>query len=221
MLITDVGKLIDIQDRILADIGKCKEDLIISGSFAFVRAFSQHRIIDHIQIFTKNPEKALEKLEVTLPFENKSRSERWHLPEKTYQLSFNIYRDNMNIKLDLIKDSFHTQFEKTKLEIGLYLEDLEGIYHRVLTDLINNPEEIIYIVDTAYIDNEYHLIDFVDIYSKNTGIKTETLILCFKKALNFIEKDRFKTDRILREYGINISSNTLKNWLEAKIEELS
>jgi hypothetical protein len=65
------------------------------------------------------------------------------------------------------------------------------------------------------------LIDFVDIYSKNTGIKTETLILCFKKALNFIEKDRFKTDRILREYGINISSNTLKKWVEAKIEELS
>ncbi|WP_457621051.1 hypothetical protein [Persephonella sp.] len=221
MFIADAGKLLDTQDKILTELGNLDEELIISGSFGFVRAYSQHRITDTIQIYTENPEIVSEKLKDIIDIREVFISERWQIPEKVPQVSVSTVKDGINLKIHLIKDIFQGMFEKTKLEIGLYLEDLEGIYHRILLDLVNSPENILYAVDIAYIDDEYHLVDFIEIFSKNTGIKSDSVVESFKKLLEVMDKDRFSIDRTLREHGVNISSNVMKRWTKAKIEELS
>ncbi|WP_456400502.1 hypothetical protein [Persephonella sp.] len=216
-----ISSIIDAQDKILIEIGKTINNLTISGSFGLIRAFTQHRVTDEIYLFSQNYEDDLKKLVGLKNLTKDESSLRWEGNIKGEQTIFNVEIDNVPLKIFLIEDPFKDLFGKTKLEINLFLEDIEGIYTRLLLDIMNNSENILFLVDLAYLDDEFHLIDFISDFSEITGYSSFDLIHSLKKSKINLEKDRFKTERILRDSNVTVSSTVLKKWLEAKIEELS
>ena len=175
MIISDIDQLIELQDQLLTEIGRCDREIVISASFGLVRAYTEHRITNQIDLFLTDTAETADRIQQLIGnkfnITGKEEKNRWNYPQKVNQISFEIKNNNIPIKLNLVEDVFSGEFGKTKLEIGLFLEDLEGIYHRVLLDYIHNPENILYLVDIAYIDDEYHLIDFVDTFSNTVGKK--------------------------------------------------
>ncbi|WP_457638561.1 hypothetical protein [Persephonella sp.] len=220
-------QLIDAQDKLLLTLGKALPDGLISGSFGLVRAYTQHRTEECIDIYLPQIKEDLPEIKGEYTILEEKTEKRWSFPvELETKVIFLKDKSNINLRLCLTKDVFGGRFDFTRLEIGLKLEDLEGIYHRVLTDYINNPDNLLLALDTAYIDNEYHLVDFFSVFQETLNelgrkITEEELVKTFSRTLESIKNNPFQAKRVLTEKGVNISESVLRRWLEAKIQEFS
>ncbi|NPA16605.1 MAG: hypothetical protein GXO05_02555, partial [Aquificae bacterium] len=95
-------------------------------------------------------------------------------------------------------------------------------YYRVLLDYLHNPEDFLLALDIAYIDNEYHLVDFFPHFQERfPDFSEEKLRKSFEKTKLQMEKNPFEVKRAFSQQYVNISDTVLKKWLEAKIQEFS
>jgi len=158
---------VDLQDKLLIKLGKSLKGSVLSGSFALVRAYTQHRVENTIDIFFSGEKPCIPERLERFTIKDKKEVVRWEKPEKVKSTIISVDSDNGQVlNLRLTQDTLKGISGKTPLEIGFFLEDLEGIYYRVLLDYLHNPQDFMLALDVAYIDNEYHLVDFFPQFQK-------------------------------------------------------
>ncbi len=236
MNIEKVYKLQDEFLEILSSLGR--DNLLFSGGTLLSRGYLSHRDTDNIEIFVP------EDTDMNALLENIKKAFRGKyilsnvLIKREYTFPKNIdcislsIKDLTDIKRDnqvsitICPDIFWEDFERFRLENGLLISDIEEILFKMLIKFINNPKDILTIFDIASIDNELHLIDFVDIFeekmlSKGFPVSKDIVIDKLKEAKEYIQENLLEAEKILKKYGITYKPEILIKWIDAKIQELS
>lgn len=217
-------KIYETETKILDKLGKLNLPITVSGSTALSRGYFNHRDSEGLELFLdefskESLEKVLSSLKESFDIISEDETNRW---EKTYKIRCRkvTVKDNfITYPVVICENPFKDIFEKVKMERGLYLDSIEGIYTKLILDVIENPHDYLKWFDIANIDNEYHLIDFADDVKEKVGLDKSLLIQAINEALeNF---NTFELQRLFTEYGINVSPSVMRKWLEAKKEELS
>ncbi len=233
----NIEKIYQLQDKIIDEIGKLNKEMLFSGSTLLSRGYLAHRETDNLEFYV--PEDTdLEKLleDIKKSFQGKylikdlKIENLYTFPKSINCISFSIseitdFQGKNKVNVHICHDPFFDDFDKHKLENGLYVSDIEGIMFRKLIKFINNPEDILALVDIAYIDNELHLIDFIEVFQeklleKGFKFNKNTLIEKLQKAVEYISTNENDVEKILKKYGINLKIDILIKWINAKIEEL-
>ncbi len=216
-------EIIDLQDKFLVKAGEILKGSLLSGSFALARAYTQHRTENTVDVFYTGGIPDLPEQIDEFTLQEKKKITRWEVPQTTESTVYSYSSKNrLTINLRLTPDILEGVSGKTPLEIGFFLEDLEGIYYRILLDYLHNPEDFMLALDIAYIDNEYHLVDFFSHFQERfPDFSEEKLRKSFEKTKLQMEKNPFEVKRAFSQQYVNISDTVLKKWLEAKIQEFS
>ncbi len=217
-------KIYETESKILDVLGKTGVHIIVSGSTALSRGYFNHRDSEGLDLFldeynSSNVEKILKALGENFEVLSTEDTERWKITYPVPCKKVEVRETGIVYPIYICKNPFGDKFEKVKMERGVYLDSIEGIYAKLILDVIDNPHDYLKWFDIANIDNEYHLIDFVDELKKKINFDKNLLIDAIEEALtNF---NTFELQRVFTEYGVNLSPSVMKRWLEAKKQELS
>ena len=235
----NIEKVYKLQDEFLEKLSSIRKDeFLFSGATLLSRGYLSHRDTDNVEIFVPE-ETDLKALleEIKNAFRGKfvltgaSIKREYTFPKDIDCISFSI-RELTDIKGDnqifgrICPDLFWEDFERFRLENGLFISDMEEILFKLLIKLINNPKDILTIFDIASIDNELHLIDFVDTFGEkmlNKGFPVSKDIITekLKEAKEYIQSNILEVEKILKKYGITYKPEILVKWIDAKVQELS
>jgi hypothetical protein len=230
----NIEKIYQLQDSIIDKIAQLDDNILFSGSTLLSRGYLSHRETDDLEFFL--PEEA----DIEDFFEKIKTEFRGLYIVKDVNKE-NLYPDTLRItsavseitdikgvnsvSIKLYQDLFFEDFDNFKLENGLLVSDIEGIFFRKILELINFPKNPLTVVDIAYIDNELHLIDFVDamkekLESKGYSFDNQLLMEKLNVSKDYVINNIEKAENTLKKYGVNIKGNVLIKWIEAKIQEL-
>ncbi len=230
----NIEKIYQLQDSIIDKIAQLNDNILFSGGTLLSRGYLSHRETDDLEFFLPRETDIEDKFKkIKTAFRGSyiiKNVNKENLYPDTLRITFAVSEitdiSGVNsISIRLYQDLFFEDFDNFKLENGLFVSDIEGIFFRKILEFINFPKNPLTIVDIAYIDNELHLIDFVDTikekfedkgYNFNNQLLIEKLNVSKDYVMNNIEK----TENTLKKYGVNIKGNVLIKWIEAKIQEL-
>ncbi len=236
MNIEKVYKLQDEFLEILSSLGK--DNFLFSGGTLLSRGYLSHRDTDNIEIFVpENTDMNVLLKDIKKAFRGKyilselSIKREYAFPKNIDCISFSIkdltdIKGNNQVSIEICSDIFWEDFERFRLENGLLISDIEEILFKMLIKFINNPKDVLTIFDIASIDNELHLIDFVNTFeekmiSKGFPVSKDTVTEKLKEAKKYIQENLLETEKILKKYGITYKPEILIRWIDAKIQELS
>ena len=217
-------KIYEAESKILDVLGKTGVPITVSGSTALSRGYFNHRDSEGLDLFLdkynpSNIEKILKALVENFEVLSTEDTERWKITYPVPCKKIEVREAGIVYPIYICENPFGDKFEKVKMERGVYLDSIEGIYAKLILDVIDNPHDYLKWFDIANIDNEYHLIDFVDELKEKINFDRRLLIDAIEEALtNF---NTFELQRVFTEYGVNLSPSVMKRWLEAKKQELS
>jgi hypothetical protein len=231
----NVEKIYLLQDEILQLLGKNNIQFVFSGSTPLARAFYSHRYSFDLQFFSEkgildkeileNIKKEIETNFLVLKTEN---GIKYRFPETTefFDITVAYKEDNEGenpVKVQFLQDLFNGIFETIKLDFGIKMEEMNGIYFRKLVDFFNEPGNVEHIVDIIVMDEEYSVEDFYGEFieiMKKKGFKVENDLLnknlkIFKESL---EKDIIEIDKKLKFLGSIIDVQHIKRWINTKVK---
>jgi hypothetical protein len=231
----NVEKIYLLQDEILQLLGKNNIQFVFSGSTPLARAFYSHRYSFDLQFFSEkgildkeileNIKKEIETNFLVLKTEN---GIKYRFPEITefFDITVAYKEDNEGenpVKVQFLQDLFNGIFETIKLDFGIKMEEMNGIYFRKLVDFFNEPGNVEHIVDIIVMDEEYSVEDFYGEFieiMKKKGFKVENDLLnknlkIFKESL---EKDIIEIDKKLKFLGSIIDVQHIKRWINTKVK---
>ncbi len=235
----NIEKVYKLQDEILEILSSLgKDNFLFSGGTLLSRGYLSHRDTDNIEIFVPEDTDLNALLEdIKKIFRGKyilsglSIKREYTFPKNVDCISFSIkdltdIKGNNQVNIEICPDIFWEDFERFKLENSLLISDIEEILFKMLIKFINNPKDVLTIFDIASIDNELHLIDFVDIFeekmlSKGFSVYKDIVIEKLKEAKEYIQENLLENEKILKKYGITYKPEVLIRWIDAKIQELS
>ncbi len=231
----NVERIYILQDQILQVLGKLEIPFVFSGSTPLARAFYNHRYSFDLQFFSKDGKldkdvvnKISNELKKNFTLLEKQETKKFNFPKQIncFQLKVVSNEDKNSenlVNVEFIQDLFNGIFKTIKLEIGIDLEELEGIYFRKLIDFFNNPLSAGNIVDIIVMDEEYPLDDFYPEFTKileKKGFKVneKQLLENLKTFKEKLEKDIIEIDKELKFLGSIIDVYHVKKWINNKIK---
>ncbi len=231
----NVEKIYLLQDEILQTLGKLDIPFVFSGSTPLTRAYYNHRYSFDLQFFSEKgnvDKKILEKIKSELDnnffiLEEKEQQKlKFPKPVESFKIKVAYKEDEKGenaVSVEFFQDLFNGIFGTIKLELGIKLEELDGIYFRKLIDFFNEPLDTGNVVDIIVMDEEYPLEDFypefMEILNKK-GFKIEQNDL-YKKLKKFqqkLEKDIIEVDKELKFLGSVIDVHHVKKWINNKLK---
>ena len=231
----NVEKIYLLQDEILQTLGKLNIPFVFSGSTPLTRAYYNHRYSFDLQFFSEDGDLKEEVLkEIVNELKNnffileEKEAKKFKFPQPVQSLQIKVaYKEDEkgenSVIVEFLQDLFNGIFGTIKLELGIKLEELDGIYFRKLIDFFNNPEDTGTIVDIVVMDEEYSLEDFYPEFKeilnkKGFKIEQDDLYKNLKIFQQKLEKDIIEIDKELKFIGSVIDVHHLKKWLNNKIK---